>query len=68
LIVSLYNSFFAFDQWDGNAMTKIHTSDLRPSMLSAEESRQQALELQLWEMQRDDKIRARESKKTREAC
>jgi hypothetical protein len=60
--------FLAFDQWDGNAMTKIQTSDLRPSMLSAEESRKTALELQLSEMQRDDKIRARESKKTREAC
>ncbi|NKL54570.1 hypothetical protein GFL77_08610, partial [Rhizobium leguminosarum bv. viciae] len=34
-----------------------------PQMLSAEELRQKALELQLVEMQRDDKVKAREAKK-----
>ncbi|MBY5777263.1 hypothetical protein HFN59_09065 [Rhizobium leguminosarum] len=34
-----------------------------PQMLSAEELRQKALELQLIEMQRDDKVKAREAKK-----
>ncbi|MBY5351383.1 hypothetical protein [Rhizobium leguminosarum] len=34
-----------------------------PHMLSAEELRQKALELQLVEMQRDDKVKAREAKK-----
>lgn len=36
-----------------------------PQMLSAEELRQKALELQLVEMQRDDKVKAREAKNTR---
>ncbi|MBY3182353.1 hypothetical protein RWK44_07760 [Rhizobium sp. 25PS6] len=34
-----------------------------PQMLSADELRQKALELQLIEMQRDDKVKAREAKK-----
>ncbi|MBY3466528.1 hypothetical protein HFN80_21470 [Rhizobium laguerreae] len=34
-----------------------------PQMLSADELRQKALELQLTEMQRDDKVKAREAKK-----
>ncbi|XKM42454.1 hypothetical protein A4U53_019235 [Rhizobium ruizarguesonis] len=34
-----------------------------PQMLSAEELRQKALELQLVEMQRDDKVKVREAKK-----
>ncbi|MFL5015468.1 MAG: hypothetical protein ACJ8EW_04630, partial [Rhizobium sp.] len=34
-----------------------------PQMLSAEELRQKALELQLIEMQRDDKVKEREAKK-----
>ncbi|MDL2398802.1 hypothetical protein [Rhizobium mayense] len=38
-------------------------SDPRPSMISADELRKRALELQLVEMQRDEKIRAREAEK-----
>ncbi|QPB18980.1 hypothetical protein QA644_15595 [Rhizobium sp. CC1099] len=38
-------------------------SDPRPSPITAEELRAKALELQLVEMQRDEKLRAREAKK-----
>jgi len=38
-------------------------SDSRPSMISAEDLRKRALELQLAEMQRDEKIRSREAEK-----
>ncbi len=44
-------------------MAESEKSDPRPSMLSAEELRKKTLELQLAEMQRDDKIKAREAKK-----
>ncbi|MEF0942950.1 hypothetical protein [Rhizobium sp. BR 362] len=44
-------------------MTEEEKSEPRPSMISAEELRKRALELQLVEMQRDEKIRAREAEK-----
>lgn len=44
-------------------MAEPGTSAPKPSMLSAEDLRKKALELQLVEMQRDEKIRAREAEK-----
>jgi hypothetical protein len=44
-------------------MAKIEKSDPRPPSLSAEELRKKALELQLLEMKRNEKIRTREAEK-----